>query len=72
MIKVPQHVIDHFIEIRESGACNMFDRHCVQYEANDREFYDLVILCEDKRDYQDLLFNNIEVEESEEAHHARG
>ena len=37
----------HFI--RKSGVTNMFDVHRVQYEANERGFYELVIYLEEHR-----------------------
>lgn len=37
------------IAIRDSGETNMFDTHKVQEIANREEFYELVLLIEEKR-----------------------
>ncbi|AVP64465.1 DUF5049 domain-containing protein [Clostridium botulinum] len=37
------------LSIRESGVTNMFDVNRVQYEANERGFYELVVFLIDHR-----------------------
>ncbi|WP_458793846.1 DUF5049 domain-containing protein [Bacillus paranthracis] len=34
---------EQILSIRESGVTNMFDVNRVQYEANERGFYELVV-----------------------------
>jgi len=38
------------LAIRDSGITNMFDLNKVQYEANQLEFYELVIFIEDEKE----------------------
>ncbi|MFR1708819.1 MAG: DUF5049 domain-containing protein [Clostridium sp.] len=43
---------EHILSIRESGVTNMFDVNRVQYEANERGFYELVVyLLDHKAEY---------------------
>lgn len=42
-------IIEQILAIRLSGVTNMFDVNRVQREANDRQFYELVIFLEEHR-----------------------
>jgi hypothetical protein len=42
-------IIEQILAIRLSGITNMFDVNRVQREANDRQFYELVIFLEEHR-----------------------
>jgi len=44
---ITQKAVEQLIDIRDSGAVNMFDMSGVQLEANEREMYELVIVIED-------------------------
>ncbi len=51
-----QEVIDQAEQVRQAGAVNMMDRRGVQVEANQSEFYALVLWIEDNpSNYSDLL-----------------
>lgn len=41
---------EQILAIRDSGATNMLDLNRVQYEANQLEFYELVIFIEDEKE----------------------
>ena len=44
------------LSIRESGVTNMFDVNRVQYEANERGFYELVVyLIDHKAEYAHFI-----------------
>lgn len=43
-------IVESILEIRNSGKYNMFDVKGVQWEANERGFYDLVIFLEEHKD----------------------
>ncbi len=43
-------LVGQILEVRASGAVNMFDAAGVQREANDRGLYELVVFIEDHRD----------------------
>lgn len=46
---IPDKIVEQILAIRASGICNMFNTICVQREANDRGFYQLVIFLEEHR-----------------------
>ena len=46
---VTDKLFDQILTIRESGKVNMFDVPGVQQEANEREFYELVVFLEEHR-----------------------
>lgn len=47
-----EKIKEQILSIRESGVTNMFDVNRVQYEANERDFYELVVyLTEHKAEY---------------------
>jgi len=47
---------EQILSIRESGVTNMFDVNRVQYEANERGFYELVVyLIEHKAEYAHFI-----------------
>ena len=53
---IDQKVIDQAEEIRQAGPVNMLDRKGVQYHADQKGFYTLVLWIEDHpRSYMDLL-----------------
>jgi hypothetical protein len=55
---------EQILSIRESGVTNMFDVNRVQYEANEREFYELVVyLIEHKAEYAHFILTG-EVDET--------
>lgn len=39
---------EQIMAIRDSGKANMFDTKAVQYFANERDFYELVIFIEER------------------------
>ena len=43
-------LVGQILEVRASGAVNMFDAFGVQREANERGLYELVIFIEEHRD----------------------
>ncbi len=45
-----EKIKEQILIIRESGVTNMFDINRVQYEANQLEFYELVIFLEDEKE----------------------
>ena len=45
-----EKIKEQILAIRANGATNMFDVSRVQYEANERGFYELVIFLIDHRD----------------------
>lgn len=51
--------------VRDCGAVNMLDRRGVQRIANDHNFYELVVFCEDKHAYAQAIFYGIDVENPE-------
>jgi hypothetical protein len=44
-----EKIKEQILAIRESGVTNMFDVNRVQYEANKRGFYELVVFLIDHR-----------------------
>ena len=47
---------DQILTIRESGVTNMFDIHRVQFEAQIRGFYELVLFLEEhRREYSQFI-----------------
>jgi hypothetical protein len=47
---ITDKLVEQILAIRSSGAINMFDTIGVQVEANNRNFFELVILIEDNRE----------------------
>lgn len=45
-----EKIKEQILSIRDSGVTNMFDINRVQYEANQLEFYELVIFLEDEKE----------------------
>ncbi len=45
-----EKIKEQILAIRDSGVTNMFDVNRVQYEANKRGFYELVVFLIDHRD----------------------
>lgn len=45
-----EKIKEQILAIRDSGVTNMFDINRVQYEANERRFYELVIYLEDNKE----------------------
>ncbi len=45
-----EKIKEQILAIRDSGVTNMFDLNRVQYEANQLEFYELVIFIEDEKE----------------------
>ena len=45
-----EKIKEQILAIRDSGITNMFDLNKVQYEANQLEFYELVIFIEDEKE----------------------
>ena len=43
-------IVEQIFTIRDSAVTNMFDVNRVQREANDRQFYELVLFLESNRD----------------------
>ncbi|MCI1693252.1 DUF5049 domain-containing protein [Aneurinibacillus aneurinilyticus] len=55
---------EQILSIRESGVTNMFDVNRVQYEANERRFYELVVyLTDHKAEYAHFILTG-EVDEN--------
>jgi len=53
---VNERIKEQILSIRESGVTNMFDVNRVQYEANERGFYELVVyLTEHKAEYAHFI-----------------
>ena len=47
---------EQILAIRDSGVTNMFDINRVQYEANERGFYELVVYLEgNKKEYSRFI-----------------
>ena len=44
-----EKIREQILAIRDSGVTNMFDINRVQYEANERKFYELVIFLEEHK-----------------------
>lgn len=44
-----EKIKEQILAIRDSGVANMFDVNCVQYVANKRGFYELVVFLIDRR-----------------------
>lgn len=60
-----EKIKEQILTIRASGATNMFDVSRVQYEANERGFYELVVyLTEHKAEYSRFVLTG-EDKESE-------
>lgn len=49
MSLMTEKIKEQILAIRESGVTNMFDVNRVQYEANKRGFYELVVFLIDHR-----------------------
>lgn len=64
-INVPAEVAETLEYIQENGPCNMFDRHCVQVEADQMSAYSTVVWLEDHKDaYGSLIINGWEAEDA--------
>lgn len=51
-----EKIKEQILSIRESGISNMFDVNRVQYEANERGFYELVVyLIDHKAEYTHFI-----------------
>ena len=48
-LPMTEKIKEQILSIRDSGVTNMFDINRVQYEANERKFYELVIFLEDHK-----------------------
>jgi len=59
---VTQAVFEQYQKMQRAGPCNMANKSCVQREANDRGFHDLVAFIEDG-DYYALLQNYAKYDE---------
>lgn len=46
---ISEKIKEQILAIRDSGVTNMFDINRVQYEANERRFYELVLYLEDNK-----------------------
>ena len=56
-------VKEQILSIRESGVTNMFDINRVQYEANERGYYELVVyLIDHKSEYTHFIMTGEEKE----------
>jgi hypothetical protein len=56
MKMITEKIKEQILEIRASGAANMFDVNRVQYEANERGFYELVVYLEgNKKEYSRFI-----------------
>jgi hypothetical protein len=53
-------VLSQLSQVRDIGNYNMLDINGVQVEANDNEFYELVLFIEDCRLNPDLYFRALE------------
>lgn len=59
-----EKIKEQILSIRESGITNMFDVNRVQYEANERGFYELVVyLIDHKAEYVHFILTG-EVDET--------
>ena len=55
---ITEKIKEQILKIRASGVTNMFDVNRVQYEANERGFYELVVYLEgNKKEYSQFIFN---------------
>lgn len=53
---ITEKIKEQILEIRASGAANMFDINRVQYEANEQGFYELVVYLEvNKKEYSRFI-----------------
>jgi hypothetical protein len=48
--RITEKIMKQILAIRDGGSTNMLDVNRVQYEANARGFYDLVVYLNDHRD----------------------
>lgn len=55
---------EQILSIRESGVTNMFDVNRVQYEANERGFYELVVYLIDHKEKYTYFILTGEVDET--------
>lgn len=46
---ISEKIKEQILAIRDSGVTNMVDINRVQYEANERRFYELVLYLEDNK-----------------------
>ena len=46
---ISEKIKEQILAIRDSGVTNMLDINRVQYEANERRFYELVLYLEDNK-----------------------
>ena len=60
-VKIDQVALEQLLEIRDSGATNMFDFHTVQRLAYEQDFYELVNWMEEhKNEYGRLIMYGAE------------
>ncbi len=60
-VKIDQVALEQLLEIRDSGATNMFDFNTVQRLAYDQDFYELVNWMEEhKNEYGRLIMYGAE------------
>lgn len=53
---ITDRIVEQIMEIRDSGAVNMFDIQGVQDEAYKKQFYELVVLLqENPREYSEFI-----------------
>lgn len=53
---ISEKIKEQILAIRDSGVTNMFDINRVQYEANERRFYELVVfLIDNKAEYSRFI-----------------
>ena len=59
-----EKIKEQILIIRESGVTNMFDINRVQYEANQLEFYELVIFLEGEKEkyiqFQMIIYHSMQ------------
>lgn len=60
-VKIDQEALEQLLEIRDSGATNMFDFNTVQRLAYEQDFYELVTwMDEHKNEYGRLIMYGAE------------
>ena len=60
-VKIDQAALEQLLEIRDSGATNMFDFNTVQRLAYEQDFYELVTWMEEhKNEYGRLIMYGAE------------
>ena len=53
---ITEKIKEQILKIRASGVTNMFNVNRVQYEANERGFYELVVYLEgNKKEYSQFI-----------------